>query len=170
MHPIPSHVRPSCKSFAWREASCLCFSFLSIFLMPNNYYFSLVINPLGKVVNYLFVCGHALGWLVYGASFCSCSFSCLTSFFLSFFLCLFPTLADDIHIFNLASLVPFIFNHFSSKLTLAGSVVQPCECTPWSPSNLPTSFTLPHGFCCLFDGMKILRVPFGSVLFSFSFL
>jgi hypothetical protein len=47
-----------------------------------------------------------------------------------FFFGIFPTLADDTHIFDPTSPVPFTFDHFSSKLALVGLVVQPRECTP----------------------------------------
>jgi hypothetical protein len=35
---------------------------------------------------------------------------------------------------------------------------------------LPTSFTPFHGFCCLPNNIKVLRVSFGLVAFSSSFL
>lgn len=82
----------------------------------------------------------------------------------------FPSLIDGIHILNLVSFIPLTFNHFASQLALKGLVVQPCKCITWSPSNLFTNFSPPHGFCCLPNGIWVLGVFCGFVLFSSSFL
>ncbi len=97
-------------------------------------------------------------------------FHTLKASFVFFFLCFFLSLANDTHIFDLASFVPFSFDHFASQLTLIGLVVQPCKCTIWSPSDLPPKFSPAFGFCYSLYGIKVLGVPFGFVSFSFSFL
>ncbi len=91
--------------------------------------------------------------------------------FLLLFLCVFfPSLANDIHIFGFASFVPFCFDDFASQLTLMSLVFYPCKCIIWSPFDLPPNFSPPFGFCYSLHGIRVLGVPFGFVLFSFSFL
>jgi hypothetical protein len=85
-------------------------------------------------------------------------------------LCFFLLLANDVHIFGHASFVPFSFDHFATQLTLMALVVQPCKCIIWSPSSLPPNFSPPFGFCYSLYNIRVLKVPFGFVLFSFSFL
>jgi hypothetical protein len=55
-------------------------------------------------------------------------FHVLQPFFLTFLLCFFLLLANDIHILNLASCLPFTFDHSTSQLALMGLVVQPRKC------------------------------------------
>jgi hypothetical protein len=94
----------------------------------------------------------------------------LQASFVIFPLCFFPSLANDTHIFGLTSFVPFSFDHFDSQLTLMSLVFQPCKCTIWSPSDLALNISPPFNFCYLLHGIRVLGVPFGFVLLSFSFV
>ncbi len=86
-------------------------------------------------------------------------------------MCFFFLLANDIHIVNLTSFIPLIFDHFASKLTIVGLYVQPRKCDVWSPFGLPLGFPPPpHSFCCPPNNIKVSRVPFGFLLFSSSLL
>jgi hypothetical protein len=52
------------------------------------------------------------GRLVYKASFNACSFSCFALFFGVSPLCFFLSLTNNTHIFGLAQVISFAFDHF----------------------------------------------------------
>ncbi len=55
-------------------------------------------------------------------------------------LCLFPSLANDIHILNLAHVISLAFDHFASQLVSMGLFVQPRKCSTWVPFSSPLGF------------------------------
>jgi len=150
MDVADTFISISCKAiFMWYKADYFYFSFLSIIFMPSNCPFFLVIITMGKTCLLSF---HLWAHIRLNRS--------LNLFLLSFifwfynplfflFLCVFlALLVDDIHILDLASLVPFDFDHSTSQLALMGLVVQPLKCSAWSPFGSPPNFSPFHGFCC----------------------
>jgi hypothetical protein len=79
-------------------------------------------------------------------------------------------LANDTHILDPTHVISFIFDHFAFQLTFMGLFVQFHECLALVPCGLPLGFILPVGFCCPFDGIRILGVLCGLTSFAFSFL
>jgi len=49
--------------------------------------------------------------------------------------CIFPSLADDIHIVGFMSEIIHTFDHLSTQLTLVGLKVKVSKCKLWSPSR-----------------------------------
>ncbi|KAL2608417.1 hypothetical protein R1flu_026990 [Riccia fluitans] len=68
-------------------------------------------------------------------------------------LCLFPSLADDIHIVGPPEDVMPTFHTLEGHLSAVGLIVQPTKCVAWSPSGLPSSLSLPPGFSLPFEGL-----------------
>jgi hypothetical protein len=154
----------------WQEANCFCFSFLSTIFTPSNS--PLFFNhhfPKGELSIILLFMGTCQSDPLIEPFFILTHFHAFKASFITFASWFFLLLIDGIHILNLVSLIPLAFNHFASQLASEGLVVQPCKCTTWSPSNLFAIFSPPHGFCYLPNGIQVLRVPCGFVLFSSSF-
>jgi hypothetical protein len=51
-----------------------------------------------------------------------------------------------------------------------GPMVQPYNGMAWLPFGLPPNFLPLTNFCCHFNGIKVLGVPFGYMFFTSSFL
>jgi hypothetical protein len=83
---------------------------------------------------------------------------------------LFPSIVDDTHIIGSLSILSFAYGHFQTKLCAIGLSIQPQKFVTWSPSGLPPDFNTPFQFTTPFEGIRILRVPLGTITFTSSFI
>jgi hypothetical protein len=81
----------------------------------------------------------------------------------------FPPLADDTHIFGLAHVISFVFDHFFFSWLLWGCLFNPASAR-FASFSLPLGFIAPTKFYLPHDGIVILGVPFGYTSFTSSFL
>ncbi len=110
--------------------------------------------------------GNLLAWLLFVLVH-FCTLRCSSGVFLS---CFFLSLANNTHIFSLAHVVSFPFDHFASQFATMGLFIQFCKCLTWALFILPPRFIPSAEFCCLLSGMKILGVLFGFAFFASFFL
>ncbi|KAL2645034.1 hypothetical protein R1flu_012621 [Riccia fluitans] len=82
---------------------------------------------------------------------------------------LFPSLADDTHIFGPLEVVVAAFHALEGHLLVVGLIVQPTKCAAWSPSGLLSSLSLPPGFSFSSAGLRVLGALVGSNSFQASF-
>ncbi len=87
-----------------------------------------------------------------------------------FLSCLFPSIANDIHIISLPSIVSFAYEHFQIEFCAIGLHIQPKKCVTWSPFSLPPNFNTPSQFTIPPKRIRVLGVPLGTSSFTSSFI
>ncbi len=84
--------------------------------------------------------------------------------------CLFPSIANDIHIIGPLSIISYAYEHFRTKLHVIGLSIQLQKCVTWSPSTLLPNFNTPSQFTTSSKGIRVLGVPLGTLIFTSSFI
>ncbi len=105
-----------------------------------------------------------------GALFLLAHFRTLCSTISHFPSCLFPSIADDIHMISPLSIVSCTYEHFQIEFHVMSLCIQPYKCVAWSPFGLSPNFNTPSHFTTPFEGIRILEVPLGTLTFTSSFV
>ncbi len=91
-----------------------------------------------------------------GALFALVHFRTLCSIANHFPSCLFPFIADNIHIISPPSIVSFAYEHFQIQLHGIGFLIKPQKCATWSPYGMLPNFDTPSLFNTPSKGIRVL--------------
>jgi hypothetical protein len=84
--------------------------------------------------------------------------------------CVFPSLADDMHIMGLMNEITRAFDHLLTQLTLVRLKVKVSKCKFWNLLGISPSMDIPQGRILITNGLSILGVLVGSQDFAPIFL
>lgn len=70
----------------------------------------------------------------------------------------FPSLTDNTYIMGPMNEIILAVDHLSTELTLVGFKVKVSKCKLCSPSRIPLSIKIPHGYTLVTNGLHILGV------------
>ncbi len=86
--------------------------------------------------------------------------------------CQFSFIVDDIHIIGMYvfSIISYIYEHFQTELRVICFFIQAQKCVTWSCSGFPPNFNTPSQFTTTSKGIKVLKVPLGTLIFTSSFI
>jgi hypothetical protein len=100
-------------------------------------------NCEGDVIIIPFAMGTRQGDLLEKTLFTLAHFRALHFIVSHFPSCLFPSIANNIHIIGPPSIVSFIYKHVHIELRAIGVSIQLKKCIAWSPFSLPLNFNTP---------------------------
>jgi len=93
---------------------------------------------------------------------------CFTTSHFSF--CLFPSIADDIHIISSLFIITSTYEHFQTKFCAIDLSIQPHKCVTWLPFVLSPDFNTPSKYITPSKGITFLGIPLKISSFTSSFI